>query len=273
MARRIDLKKITSPAQALPASKAEAKFQGASAYYTGKPCKRGHLSPRYPAGHCVACVSEYAARWYKENIHRPEIKARIDKHNKIKVDRLKTDLAACMEHYGYMKEWRDKNPEKVKLKNARARKKTLAYMKEYLVVYNKINREQLDAKAHNRNIKNSARNLARTKKWALENPDKANANSLSTAATRRAAKQNACPRWANKKAIKAVFAERRHIQNETGIRMAVDHIVPLRNKRVCGLHIEMNLRIISHEDNRHKGNYFDESIAIAPTIANGLLNK
>lgn len=45
-----------------PATRAEAKAQGSSFYYTGKPCKRGHLSPRFVASqNCVQCKTEYQA--------------------------------------------------------------------------------------------------------------------------------------------------------------------------------------------------------------------
>ena len=37
----------------LPASRREAKGEGK--YFTGKPCKSGHISPRYSMGCCCAC--------------------------------------------------------------------------------------------------------------------------------------------------------------------------------------------------------------------------
>lgn len=39
----------------LPRSRAEAMVAGSNKYYTGKPCKHGHLAPRYLSGHCVEC--------------------------------------------------------------------------------------------------------------------------------------------------------------------------------------------------------------------------
>jgi hypothetical protein len=42
--------------QSLPRSRAEAKALGASHYFTGEPCKHGHIAPRKTKGACVECV-------------------------------------------------------------------------------------------------------------------------------------------------------------------------------------------------------------------------
>lgn len=43
----------------LPASRAEAKAAGSLAYFTGRPCKNGHLTPRVTHnGHCKGCKKE-----------------------------------------------------------------------------------------------------------------------------------------------------------------------------------------------------------------------
>jgi 5-methylcytosine-specific restriction endonuclease McrA len=42
-----------------------------------------------------------------------------------------------------------------------------------------------------------------------------------------------------------------------GMQVNVDHIVPIYNKRVCGLHVSWNLQIITQADNAAKGNRID----------------
>jgi len=69
----------------------------------------------------------------------------------------------------------------------------------------------------------------------------------------------ATPAWANQSAVIAVYRSRALIEKETGVPHDVDHIVPIINRRVCGLHCEFNLRVIPASENRRKSNKFDVS--------------
>jgi 5-methylcytosine-specific restriction endonuclease McrA len=44
----------------LPKTRAEAKAMGAKYYFTGEPCKHGHIAPRKTKGACVECLK---AEW------------------------------------------------------------------------------------------------------------------------------------------------------------------------------------------------------------------
>ena len=79
---------------------------------------------------------------------------------------------------------------------------------------------------------------------------------------RRTAKLNASVSWANQKYIEDLYKnckEAEDIFNNAGlnIKFHVDHIVPLQNDRVCGLHVEHNLQILTSDENARKSNRYE----------------
>lgn len=66
----------------MPSSRKEAKALKATHYFTGKPCKNGHIAPRGVWGRCVECYREswsnpdnkklfhYTREYYRENPHK-----------------------------------------------------------------------------------------------------------------------------------------------------------------------------------------------------------
>ncbi len=58
------------------------------------------------------------------------------------------------------------------------------------------------------------------------------------------------PPWADKAKIRIIYRRAR----EAG--KTVDHKIPLQGKKVSGLHVETNLRVISSVKNSSKGNKF-----------------
>jgi hypothetical protein len=57
----------------LPKTRAEAKATGAKYYFTGEPCKHGHIAPRKTKGACVECLkvewaqaAETRAEYFRE---------------------------------------------------------------------------------------------------------------------------------------------------------------------------------------------------------------
>jgi 5-methylcytosine-specific restriction endonuclease McrA len=57
----------------LPKTRAEAKATGAKYYFTGDPCKHGHIAPRKTKGACIECLKvewaqalETRAEYFKE---------------------------------------------------------------------------------------------------------------------------------------------------------------------------------------------------------------
>lgn len=65
----------------------QALAQGLSRYFTGKPCKHGHLVDRYVVNYtCTTCADAAFGKWYAEHPG---------------------------EHLVHVNKWRDKNPQKV----------------------------------------------------------------------------------------------------------------------------------------------------------------
>ena len=65
----------------LPKTRAEAKATGATHYFTGEPCKHGHIAPRKTKGACVECLkvewaqaAETRAEYFREYNRKDEVR-------------------------------------------------------------------------------------------------------------------------------------------------------------------------------------------------------
>lgn len=66
----------------------------------------------------------------------------------------------------------------------------------------------------------------------------------------------ACPKWANRFFISEAYELAALRTKMLGYPWHVDHIVPLRSKLVCGLHVEHNLSVIPGALNMSKQNFY-----------------
>jgi len=78
----------------------------------------------------------------------------------------------------------------------------------------------------------------------------------SKCAERRFRQYLATPAWTDLDEIELFYADAARLTFETGYVWHVDHIVPLRSKRVCGLHCPANLRVIPGSENQVKCNRY-----------------
>jgi 5-methylcytosine-specific restriction endonuclease McrA len=186
----------------LPKTRKEAQAFGAKYYFTGEPCKHGHVAPRKTKGACVECLK---VEWAQAQEKRAEYFANYN--------RSEAGQAAKQRYY-------EKNKDAVK---ARAQARPDADKRLYQQKYQKAN------------------------------PDLYKSNT----SFRRRRFRDATPKWLTpeqKLEIKLKYRLAIELSRRTGVRHAVDHIVPLQGDSVCGLHVPWNLEVITQVDNLKKSN-------------------
>jgi 5-methylcytosine-specific restriction endonuclease McrA len=116
--------------------------------------------------------------------------------------------------------------------------------------YYEKNREAVIARAQARPTEEANRYKA---KYKEANPDLYK----TLVSLRRRRFRDATPKWLSaeqKMEIRLKYRLAIELSRETGIRHAVDHIVPIISDEVCGLHVPWNLRVITQEENLKKSN-------------------
>ena len=99
-------------------SRKQAIAAGLTKYFTGKPCKQGHLSERRVSGRCcVVCANSTSKQWAKSNTERAKsIRSKWDDSNRIKTaERVQTYRLANPEKVNQsIQNWRINNAVKYK---------------------------------------------------------------------------------------------------------------------------------------------------------------
>ena len=106
---------------------------------------------------------------------------------------------------------------------------------------------------HNFEVKE--RMALNSRKWRQDNPHL----NAAKEARRRASKLKSTPAWLSPEHhahIKRTYKLAKIMEDITGDKYHVDHIVPLQGKEVCGLHVPWNLQVISASLNISKSNKY-----------------
>jgi len=124
------------------------------------------------------------------------------------------------------------------------------------VAYTSNNKVRLRKIRADRYILNRETNIATAKQWAKDNKERAAFN----AARKRARKLKATPNWLTDldfQKMQMLYNISALVQKQTGVKMHVDHIIPLQGKNVSGFHMPENLTILKATDNISKSNSFE----------------
>lgn len=211
-------------------SRKEAQAQGLSKYFTGVACRRGHVSERYVAGACCECVSERKKELYQER--REEVLAYM------KVQGAAYRAANPEKRAENSRRWKQNNHERVLLLERARRQRNPEVTRK-------------NSRAHY--YRHRERELVRQKIWRMANKGAVNAFT----AKRKADLLQRTPVWLSADdlwLLKEAYLLAQQRTALTGFVWHVDHVIPLRGKKVSGLHVPTNIRVIPGVDNLRKGN-------------------
>lgn len=151
---------------------------------------------------------------------------------------------------------RKENPEKFRerdrLKKAKNRNHYLEAQRAWVKKTKDKNPDYYKTRQRQYYLKNKEEILMNAKKYRDSNRHIAR----SYEAFRREAVKRATPKWVNMGAVKEIYKQALIQTKETGTLFVVDHVIPLTNKLVCGLHVAENLQVLTAEENNRKYNSF-----------------
>ena len=227
-------------------SLAEAKARGLLRYFTDRPCRNGHVAERWTSSRaCVVCMLARQQNMTPEQRERKRQWSRERYHSDPQTFRERSR--------DFKRKLRAADPEK---------------MREATNAWERANRDKRRAISQRTIAKHRERVLERKREADRRDPQKQNEQSKAwqknNPLKRRiiqnknlAHRRQAVPKWLTREQnaqIKRFYWLAQDCSLVTGEPYWVDHIVPLRGKNVCGLHVPWNLQVLPKEVNQRKNN-------------------
>jgi len=195
----------------------KAMALGLPRYLSTRPCKLGHMTERITAtGTCVECKKIKEKLRYYSDYEKTREKIKL---------RYSNNKETLVQKARHVRATEPEDKKASRLKKAKERQRE----------WRKNNPGHEGVKKAKKKYKATSKGRAAISK----------SNAL-----RRVGVKQAIPTWADLALIGDVYMEATYMQ------MQVDHIVPLRSKLVCGLHVWNNLQILDPAKNNKKGNRY-----------------
>jgi len=223
------------------------------------------LRPIKPTKVCTACGEEKPRSMFYKRNNDPS-SARVQArcipcslayvHTYRQANRLKV--------YAKSREWVLRNKEQVNESHKRryhnANPEQVKHRKETNKQWRQRNADRKAETARRWYEQNREITIQRAAVWASDNEARVRVIKSQNKARRHKRTREQMPSWANVNVINFLYATRVWISEETGKCWHVDHVVPLMNRKVCGLHVHNNLRIVPAQENLKKSNRLLEEL-------------